>query len=52
MECLWRQLVDVCPYVPIPLSLILFLVELWHNTRHLCARETNPFTGIRLNYPK
>jgi len=26
----WQTLLDVCPYIPIPLMAILFALGLWH----------------------
>jgi len=26
----WQTLLDVCPYIPIPLMAILFVLGLWH----------------------
>ena len=27
---IWQTLLDVCPYIPIPLMAILFVLGLWH----------------------
>lgn len=49
MVCLWRQLVDVWAYVPIPLSFVVFVVAHWRDTKRLVASEVGNSPGIRLN---
>ena len=63
----WQTLLDVCPYIPIPLMAILFALGLWHeivrSNRRIAADikpprfkillciRLNPRKGIRLKSP-
>ena len=41
----WQTLLDVCPYIPIPLMAILFALGLWHEivcSNRLIAADIKP----------
>ena len=41
----WQTLLDVCPYIPIPLMAILFALGLWHEivcSNRRIAADINP----------
>ena len=63
----WQTLLDVCPYIPIPLMAILFAMGLWHEAvcgnRRIAAgikpasiqdstmHKIEPLKGTRLKSP-